>query len=128
MNSGVGQDTGLKTTSASISTKKIRFGQWELKLDTGELWNKGVAVRLQPQPAKVLFLLVSRAGQLVPREEIHNLLWNSRAQLDFDAGLNYCIRQIRSVLGDTSASPVHRNGSAQRLPVSPAGQPRDRRS
>ncbi len=105
MNSGAGPDTGLKTTSASLSTQKIRFGRWELKLDTGELWNDGVAVRLQPQPARVLSLLVSRAGQLVPREEIHNLLWDSRAQLDFDAGLNYCIRQIRSALGDTSASP-----------------------
>lgn len=105
MKSGVPRDDKPQTAGGRNAGRRVRFGRWQVELESGELWNGGAPVRLQPQPAKVLCLLVGRAGQLVTREEIHNLLWDSRAQLDFDAGLNYCIRQIRSVLGDTSASP-----------------------
>ena len=51
-------------------TRRFRFGVFELEPRGGELWKAGVRTRLQPQPARVLSLLVSRSGELVTREEI----------------------------------------------------------
>ncbi|HMH13916.1 MAG TPA: winged helix-turn-helix domain-containing protein [Edaphobacter sp.] len=58
-------------------------------------------VPLQPQPAKVLALLVNRAGQTVSRAELQHEVWGEDTHVDFEQGLNWCIRRIREVLGDT---------------------------
>src|SRR5258707_2621045 len=57
-------------------------------------------LRLPPQPAKVLALLESRAGEIVSREEICGALWGDDVHVDFEAGLNSCIKQVRAALGD----------------------------
>ena len=103
---------------------RVRFHQWELDLDCGELAFSGEPVRLQPQPAKVLALLAKRAGTLVLREEIQRELWHHQSQVDFDQGLNYCIRQIRVVLKDNAEDPTYietvpRKGYRFRAPVEP---------
>jgi TolB-like protein/DNA-binding winged helix-turn-helix (wHTH) protein/Tfp pilus assembly protein PilF len=85
----------------------IRFGEFELAPKIGELRRGGQAVRLQPQPFKVLALLVERAGQLVTREEIQQQVWEGETYVDFEHGLNFCIRQIRSALGDNAQSPIY---------------------
>lgn len=72
---------------------------------TGALWRDGKAVRLQAQPAKVLALLVARAGEVVPREALQRELWNDGTHVDFERGLNFCIAQVRSALGDSADSP-----------------------
>ena len=71
----------------------------------GELRKDGVAVRLQPQPFKVLSLLVQRAGELVPREELKRALWGEETYVDFERGLNFCVNQVRGALGDAAESP-----------------------
>lgn len=59
---------------------------------------------LQPQPARVLELLASRSGEVVSREEIRQLIWGE-SFVDFDASLNFCVKQIRRALGDSATSP-----------------------
>ena len=49
---------------------------------------------------------MERAGSLVSREEIQKTLWQNETFVDFDQGLNYCIRQIRIVLEDNAEQPV----------------------
>lgn len=83
----------------------LRFGVFELDSRTGELRKSGALVRLQPQPLKVLALLAGRAGELVTREEIQQQVWGGETFVDFEQGLNYCIRQIRDALGDDADSP-----------------------
>jgi len=83
----------------------IRFGPFELKLKSGELCREGIAIRLSPQPFKVLVLLIENAGQLVTREEIRQQIWSDGTFVDFDKGLNFCIKQIREALGDNAQSP-----------------------
>jgi TolB-like protein/DNA-binding winged helix-turn-helix (wHTH) protein/Tfp pilus assembly protein PilF len=85
----------------------IRFGEFELALRSAELRRGGQVVRLQPQPFKVLALLAGRAGQLVTREEIQRQVWDGETYVDFEHGLNFCIRQIRSALGDNAQSPTY---------------------
>jgi TolB-like protein/Flp pilus assembly protein TadD len=84
---------------------RVSFGAFELDLASGQLSKETDTVRLQPQPLKVLALLVSRAGQLVSREEIRKQIWPDDTFVDFDQGLNYCIRQIRLALGDSAETP-----------------------
>jgi DNA-binding winged helix-turn-helix (wHTH) protein/TolB-like protein len=82
-----------------------RFGQFEFDAAIGELTREGSPVRLQPQPARVLALLVERAGAIVTRDEIRRHVWGQETFVDFERGLNFCIAQIRSALGDTADSP-----------------------
>src|SRR5215831_18925358 len=81
------------------------FGGFELNAATGELRQKGDLVRLAPQPFRVLELLVRRGGDLVTRAEIRAHVWAGDTFVDFEQGLNFCIRQIREVLGDTADAP-----------------------
>jgi Tol biopolymer transport system component/DNA-binding winged helix-turn-helix (wHTH) protein len=83
----------------------VRFGDFELDLEQLELCRRGAPVRLPPQPLRVLSLLLSRAGRIVTREEIQRQVWDSETFVDFEVGLNRCIRQIRAALGDNPEQP-----------------------
>lgn len=81
-----------------------RFGRYELRPATRELRRDGIPVRLAPQPAQFLELLLQRAGQLVTREEIRGHLWPDGTWVDFEQGINHAVRRIRTVLRDDPAS------------------------
>ncbi len=87
------------------AVSRLRFDRFELDLASGELRAGGALVKLQPQPFKVLALLATRAGRLVSREEIQKQVWTDDTFVDFDQGLNYCIRQIRLALCDDAETP-----------------------
>jgi DNA-binding winged helix-turn-helix (wHTH) protein len=84
---------------------RCRFGAFDLDLATGELCRDGRPLPLQRQPARALACLVARAGTLVPREELHAAIWGPDVHVDFDRGLNYCIRQLREALDDDAKAP-----------------------
>jgi DNA-binding winged helix-turn-helix (wHTH) protein/Tol biopolymer transport system component len=86
--------------------RRLRFAQFELDLNARELFRDGRPVRIQPQPLRVLEILVVQAGTLVTREELRQRVWDEATFVEFDQGLNYCIRQIRVALGDDAATPV----------------------
>ena len=91
-------------TSTTPSTR-LYFGSFELDPHTGELWKSGQPVKLPPQPTKLLIFLASRRGELVTREEIKESLWDADTFVDFEQGLNFCIKKIRSALGDNPDQP-----------------------
>jgi DNA-binding winged helix-turn-helix (wHTH) protein len=47
-----------------------RFGPYELRTRTRELYKNGTKLKLRPQPFQVLHALVERAGDVVTREEL----------------------------------------------------------
>jgi len=94
-------------TVTESQSKQYRFGQFRLNAATHELWREDVLLPLQSQPAQVLLCLIERAGQVVSRQELQNAVWRGETFVDFDRGLNYCIAQIRSALGDDSAEPTY---------------------
>jgi len=59
---------------------------------------------LSPQPAALLALLLDNAGHLVSHETIRDHLW-PEARVEYDQGVHFCVRQIRSALGDAAKSP-----------------------
>jgi TolB-like protein/DNA-binding winged helix-turn-helix (wHTH) protein len=87
------------------SSSLVSFGDFELDLRTGELRRLGVSLDLPPQPAKILVLLVGRAGEVVTRRELAEQVWGDDTFVNFDQGLNFAIRQIRAALGDDSETP-----------------------
>ena len=89
----------------SDSSAPVRFGNFELDLRTGELRCDVTPVKLQPQPAKLLALLVSHAGEVVTREDLAKHVWGSETFVDFDKGLTFAIRQIRTALEDDADNP-----------------------
>jgi DNA-binding winged helix-turn-helix (wHTH) protein len=91
----------------STSAALRRFGSFELDLDAGRLLKSGRAVRIQPQPFKLLCLLTSRPGTLVTREDIHATLWPGDTFVDFDQGVNFAIKQVREALGDRAEDSLY---------------------
>jgi TolB-like protein/DNA-binding winged helix-turn-helix (wHTH) protein/Tfp pilus assembly protein PilF len=89
----------------SSDNGSIRFGEFELEPKSGELRKAGLLVKLQPQPLRVLVLLASNPGELVTREEIQQAIWEGVTFVDFEHGLNFCIKQIRAALGDNAQAP-----------------------
>ena len=85
----------------------FRFGPYEFRPERGELRKSGVSLKLQPQPARLLELLVRRAGEIVTREEIQDAVWRDDIQVDFELGVNRCIRQVRAVLLDDPEKPTY---------------------
>lgn len=82
-----------------------KFGVFEFDGDSGELRKNGRVVGLEPQPAKALALLLSRAGDVVTREELRDAVWGADTHVDFDRGIAYCLSQIRTALGDSGENP-----------------------
>src|ERR1700729_56656 len=91
--------------SVSTSFASVCFDVFELDPRTGEVRRDGGAVNLQPQPAKILAILTSRAGEIVTRQELIQQVWGSETFVDFEQGLNFAIRQIRSALADDVEHP-----------------------
>jgi DNA-binding winged helix-turn-helix (wHTH) protein/tetratricopeptide (TPR) repeat protein len=85
----------------------FHFGAYEIDAAEGELRKGGIPLKLHPQPFRVLLLLVERGGEVVSREEIQKCLWGQNQFVDFDGGINFCIRQIRAALADDAESPQY---------------------
>lgn len=114
--------------------RRCRFGLFDFDAATGELRREGDVVKLAPQPARVLALLLSRPGAVVLRDELRRELWGDDTFVDFERSLNFCIQQVRGALGDASDNPrfvqtVPRRGYRFIAPVSsilpPAARPTD---
>jgi TolB-like protein/Tfp pilus assembly protein PilF len=90
---------------------RARFGSFEADLETAELFNNGVSLRLQEKPFQVLALLLKTPGQLVTREEICSKTWPD-VFIQNDLCLNTAICRLRAVLemADHAASMIETVG------------------
>jgi TolB-like protein/DNA-binding winged helix-turn-helix (wHTH) protein/Tfp pilus assembly protein PilF len=83
----------------------VRFGVFELDLQTGELRKAGARINLPEQPFQVLEALLDPPGDLVTREELRQRLWQAETFVDFDQSLNAAVRRLRDALGDSADTP-----------------------
>ena len=99
----------LSTSTVNKSSKPaiVRFGAFELDLGAEQLLKNGRVVRLQPQPFKLLCLLVAQPGKLVTREEIQGTLWKGDTFVDFEQGVNFAIKQVREALGEDAEHAIY---------------------
>ncbi len=122
-----------------------RFGAYEFDAAANLLRKNGRAMPLEPQPARALALLLSRADEVVSKEDLRQAIWGGDTHVDFDRGLAYCLSQVRTALGDSGdnprfvqtlprrgyrfVAPIHRNDGAVpvALPSTSSSPPNGRR-
>jgi TolB-like protein/DNA-binding winged helix-turn-helix (wHTH) protein/Flp pilus assembly protein TadD len=86
-------------------TSVVRFGTYEVSLQSGEVRKAGLKIRVQQQPMKLLEKLLERPGEVVTREELRSRVWPNESFGDFDQALNIAIAKLRSALGDSAENP-----------------------
>ena len=82
----------------NVDNRIFRFGAFEVDLRSGEVRKKGVRIKVQGQPLKVLVLLLERSGEVITREELRQRLWPDNTFVDFEHGLNSALTRLRQVL------------------------------
>lgn len=84
---------------------RYRFAGWQFDSTTGDVTAPdGSLRRLRPQAGQILALLLERSGELVTREALQGSVWPDTI-VEFDQGLNACIREIRKALDDDAGDP-----------------------
>ncbi len=93
-------------SSPALSGRVYRFGVFEVDPGKRELLRRGVPVRLQDQPFRVLCMLLEKPGEPVTREELRQALWPSDTYVEFDGSLNAALKRLRFALGDSARNPT----------------------
>jgi DNA-binding winged helix-turn-helix (wHTH) protein/tetratricopeptide (TPR) repeat protein/TolB-like protein len=87
------------------SADTLRFGNFEIDSLRQEVKKSGYVLHVPHQAFRVLFLLATRAGEVITREEIQQEIWGEETFVDFEQGINAVIRQVRMALSDNAESP-----------------------
>ena len=87
--------------------RRLQFGEFRFDPETLELSGRGRSVRLQPQPARLLELLIAHRGAVVPRETVRRHLWPDKVHVEYDQSMNSCVKRIRVALGDNAEAPEY---------------------
>src|SRR5580693_102579 len=83
---------------------RLRFGVFDLDVQNRELRRRGLRVKLQQKPLKILHLLLTQAGRFVTRGQLAHYLWPD-LHVNFDRSLNTAINTLRRTLGDSPENP-----------------------
>ncbi len=87
------------------TAQRLKFGEFELDLRSGELWKNGARIVLPNQLFRILSVLIERRGNLVTRDELGREIWPEDTFVDFEHSLNAGIRRLRQTIGDSAAAP-----------------------
>jgi pentatricopeptide repeat protein len=94
----------LVTNPLRPSSTNVRFGTFEVDLESRELRKQGMRVRLEEKPFLILALLLEKAGSVVTRKTLREKLWPT-THVHFDQNLNTAVNKLRDLLGDSAHSP-----------------------
>jgi len=83
----------------------VRFGTYQVSLQSGEVRKAGLRIRVQQQPMKLLEILLEHPGEVVTREELRSRVWPNESFGDFDQALNIAVGKLRSALEDSADNP-----------------------
>src|ERR1700736_669666 len=86
-------------------TSVVRFGTYQVFLQSGEVRKAGLRIRVQQQPMKLLEILLEHPGEVVTREELRNRMWPNERVGDFDQAVNVAIAKLRAAIGDSADNP-----------------------
>jgi DNA-binding winged helix-turn-helix (wHTH) protein len=91
----------------AFAARYARFGAFQADLEHTELYQYGQRVKVQAKVFQGLLLLLSRAGEIVTREEVRRQLWPDTFLANLDANVNTTMNKLRRVLGDSPENPVY---------------------
>jgi TolB-like protein len=89
---------------AQMAAPLVRFGTFEVNLNSRELRKHGMRIRLEEKPFQILEMLLERAGQVVTRRALREKLWPDTV-VGYEHGLNTAINKLRDLIGDSAQSP-----------------------
>src|SRR5579864_9502708 len=92
------------TAPENAAVRILRFGAFEVDLQSKELRRRGLRVKLQQKPFQILELLLARPGELVTRKEVAQSLWPG-VHVNFDRSLNTAVNALRRALADSPRNP-----------------------
>ena len=87
------------------SSTRVRFGLFEVDLQSGELWKSGHRVKLQELPFRLLTVLLERPGDVISRDDLQLRLWGKPGAGDFDHSIAIAVKKVREALGDSADNP-----------------------
>jgi DNA-binding winged helix-turn-helix (wHTH) protein len=87
---------------AQSSARVVRFGEYELDLESNEPRKHDHRVFVPDQALQILAMLVERPGGIVSREQLIGRLWPNGTVVDFDHGINSSVRRLRPALNDSA--------------------------
>jgi DNA-binding winged helix-turn-helix (wHTH) protein len=93
--------------SLTFPGRYARFGTFQADFEREELYQNGRRVKVQAKLFQGLLLLLSRAGQVVSRDEVRRHLWPDSFLANLDANVNTTMNKLRLVLGDCPESPIY---------------------
>jgi DNA-binding winged helix-turn-helix (wHTH) protein/Tfp pilus assembly protein PilF len=102
--SGDNRQNGSELLDTLKPVQRVRFGVFEIDLESEELHKRGVRLRLQKKPFQILKRLLETPGELVSRDDLAKQLWPDLHVL-FDKSLNTAVNTLRRTLGDPSSNP-----------------------
>src|SRR6266704_5359718 len=82
----------------------VRFGTFEVNLNSREVRKHGMRIRLEEKPFQILELLLEHAGHVVTRRALREKLWPDTV-VAYEHGLNTAVNKLRDLLGDCARSP-----------------------
>ncbi|WP_263355903.1 winged helix-turn-helix domain-containing tetratricopeptide repeat protein [Acidicapsa ligni] len=81
------------------------FSSFLFDPESGDLTQNGVRVPLNKQTAELLTVLLTRAGDLVTREEIRDVLWPRHEIANYEKVINNGISRLRYIFRDDPLNP-----------------------
>jgi DNA-binding winged helix-turn-helix (wHTH) protein/uncharacterized DUF497 family protein len=92
--------------ASSQPPRALRFGIFEMDLDSEELRKNGLIRKLARQPFRMLATIAEAQGKVVTYEELRSKLWSPNVNIeDYKHGLSNWLLDIRKMLGDSAAAP-----------------------
>ncbi len=106
--SPIAQESSERSSmSLAFPARYACFGTFQADFERKELYQHGQRVRVQAKLFQGLLLLLSRAGEVVTREEVRRHLWPDAFLVNLDANVNTTMNKLRQVLGDSPESPIY---------------------
>jgi cholera toxin transcriptional activator len=91
--------------AASTGARFLRFGGFQLDLQTLELTKGGTRIGVPEQSLRILAMLLERPGEVVAREQLHAKLWPNGTIVEFEHSINAAMNRLRAALGDSADKP-----------------------
>src|SRR5688500_16743121 len=95
----------IPTMQNPVAGRLVRFGEFHLDLQSGELERDGNRVLLPEQPFRLLAILIRERGAMVSRDSLRRQLWPEGTFVDFEPSLNAAVKRVREALGDSADAP-----------------------
>ncbi len=94
----------LNTTSGP-SARRYVFSVFIFDVESGELTRNRHTERIRTQTSRLLTILLERAGTVVTRDELRDLMWPDGEFLDHERSINRAVNELREILRDDPRDP-----------------------